>query len=197
MLDKPQNEEGEKLGVVRGSEFRVASEEAKSYSAKVILGDRPIEITRKRTWAKLPLWHTIKSVCTIPFQEDFQLFVKKYRSELEKEMDNSETLTVVLDKMSKKFPTLMETIVHERDRYMSYGLLKVARKNSSVVAVVGRGHLPGIKKNWKQPIEALQLKEISEMPSRKTARVSAFKLLALLGGVVAGVVFISGNIDLI
>jgi len=35
---------------------------------------------------------------------------------------------------------------------MSSTLLKVASENSSVVAVVGKGHLQGIKKHWKQPV---------------------------------------------
>jgi pheromone shutdown protein TraB len=37
-------------------------------------------------------------------------------------------------------------------RYMSYTLLKVASESRTVVAVVGRGHLEGIKNNWKQPV---------------------------------------------
>ena len=37
-------------------------------------------------------------------------------------------------------------------RYMSSTLLKVASENRSVVAVVGKGHLQGIKKHWKQPV---------------------------------------------
>jgi pheromone shutdown protein TraB len=32
-------------------------------------------------------------------------------------------------------------------------LLKSAREYSSVVAVVGKGHVSGIKKNWQQPIQ--------------------------------------------
>jgi pheromone shutdown protein TraB len=36
---------------------------------------------------------------------------------------------------------------------MSSTLLNVAREHSSVVAVVGKGHVSGIKKNWQQPIE--------------------------------------------
>lgn len=36
---------------------------------------------------------------------------------------------------------------------MSSTLLKVAREHSSVVAVIGKGHLSGIKQHWKQPIE--------------------------------------------
>jgi pheromone shutdown protein TraB len=36
---------------------------------------------------------------------------------------------------------------------MSSMLLKSAREYSSVVAVVGKGHVSGIKKNWQQPIQ--------------------------------------------
>lgn len=93
-------------------------------------------------------------------------------------------LTLVIQEMSKEFPTLMETLLHERDRsvfysftssihlileimllntyasiflsgafrYMSSSLLKIASEHSSVVAVVGKGHMNGIKKHWKQSI---------------------------------------------
>jgi pheromone shutdown protein TraB len=43
---------------------------------------------------------------------------------------------------------------------MSHTLLRVASQNRSVVAVVGRGHLQGIKKNWKQPIKVRRLVNI-------------------------------------
>jgi len=36
---------------------------------------------------------------------------------------------------------------------MSSKLLKAAREHSSIVAVVGKGHVSGIKKNWQQPIQ--------------------------------------------
>ena len=35
---------------------------------------------------------------------------------------------------------------------MSASLLKIASGHSSVVAVVGKGHLQGIKKHWQQPV---------------------------------------------
>lgn len=95
-------------------------------------------------------------------------------------------MTLVIQEMSKEFPTLMETLLHERDqsvlcsltlsmqfvveiilmvsihlfffsfcyasRYMSSSLQKIASEHSSVVAVVGKGHVNGIKKHWKQPV---------------------------------------------
>lgn len=45
-------------------------------------------------------------------------------------------------------------------RYMSSTLLRVAGEHNSVVAVVGKGHLPGIKKNWKQHIEVIEVDSV-------------------------------------
>lgn len=42
-------------------------------------------------------------------------------------------------------------------RYMSSTLLRIASEHSSVVAVVGKGHLQGIKKYWKQPVVVSKL----------------------------------------
>lgn len=41
---------------------------------------------------------------------------------------------------------------------MSASLLKFAREHSSVVAVMGRGHLAGVEKHWNQPIEVSTIK---------------------------------------
>lgn len=38
------------------------------------------------------------------------------------------------------------------NRYMVASLRNVARRHSSVVAVVGLGHLSGIQKHWKEDI---------------------------------------------
>ncbi|XP_038975786.1 traB domain-containing protein isoform X2 [Phoenix dactylifera] len=161
----------DKLEVFPGSEFRVAFEEAMSYGAKVILGDRPVHITLRRTWGKMPLWHRIKFLHYILFQAIF--------------LPSPEDLNKM---MSKAFPTLMETLLHERDMYMSSTLLKVAREHSSVVAVVGKGHLSGIKQHWKQPIE---VKHLLEVPA-KGAGVPWMKILASIGVAVTGVALASG-----
>ncbi|KAI3795419.1 hypothetical protein L1987_38072 [Smallanthus sonchifolius] len=176
-----------RLEVFPGSEFRVAYEEAMKCGGKVVLGDRPVNITLRRTWSKMPLWHKTKLIYTLMFQSIF-LPSSTRLNEMLKEMDDVDMLTLVIQEMSKEFPTLMETLVHERDRYMSSSLLKVAREHSSVVAVVGKGHLQGIKYYWKQPVE---LKELLELPSTKAA-ISVSKVLSTVGVAVAGVAIISG-----
>ncbi|KAL6553566.1 hypothetical protein OROGR_007408 [Orobanche gracilis] len=71
---------------------------------------------------------------------------------------------------------------------MSTMLLRIASKHNSVVAVVGKGHLPGIKKNWNQPVD---MKEILTIPSRKNI-ISVHNILGTIGITVAGVAIISG-----
>ncbi|XP_059282416.1 uncharacterized protein LOC132036169 [Lycium ferocissimum] len=175
------------LEVVPGAEFRVAYEEAMKYGGKVILGDRPVQITLRRTWAAMPLWHKTKFLFSLLFQA---LFLPKPEdlNKMLKEMDDIDMLTLVIQEMSKHFPTLWTTLVHERDLFMSSTLLSVASAHNSVVAVVGMGHLPGIKKNWKQPIE---VKELLTIPSQKPA-ISVTRILSTLGIAVAGVAIISG-----
>ncbi|KAH0905656.1 hypothetical protein HID58_037483 [Brassica napus] len=156
---------------VYGDEFRVAYEEALKYGGKVVLGDRHQEITFKRTWAKMPLWLKVKCIFFTLFVAFFLPSAQVDGKELE-EMDSLDTTT----QMSKDYPSVMDTFVHERDqlmmigggninenfRYMSYALLSVASERSSVVAVVGSSHIDGIKKNWKQPISIKDLMEIPE-----------------------------------
>ncbi|XP_065868213.1 uncharacterized protein [Euphorbia lathyris] len=52
----------------RHSEFRVAFEEARAYGGKVVLGDRPYDITYWRAWARMHLWLKLKFICLKRFQ---------------------------------------------------------------------------------------------------------------------------------
>ncbi|XP_028808378.1 traB domain-containing protein [Neltuma alba] len=176
-----------KLEVFPGSEFRVAYEEAIKYGGRVILGDRPVQITIWRTWRKMPLWHKTKLLYSLIFQAIF-LPSPDDLNKMLKEIDDIDMLTLVIQEMSKEFPTLMETLVHERDQYMSSSLLKVARENSSVVAVVGKGHLQGIKKHWKQPI---MVKDLMTIPLSEPS-LSAVKIISSVGVAVAGAAIVAG-----
>uniref|UniRef100_A0A0E0PPJ8 TraB domain-containing protein n=2 Tax=Oryza TaxID=4527 RepID=A0A0E0PPJ8_ORYRU len=174
------------LDVLPGAEFRVAFEEAMSYGGKVILGDRPVQITLRRTWGRMSLWHRAKFLYYIVFQSIFLPSPEELNKML-KDMEDVDMLTLVIQEMSKAFPTLMETLLHERDMYMSSKLLKVAKEHSSVVAVVGKGHVSGIKKNWEQPIE---IESLLVLPVTKQG-ASKMKILASIGAL-GGVVIATG-----
>ncbi|KAL8166560.1 hypothetical protein V2J09_008059 [Rumex salicifolius] len=111
-------------------------------------------ITLRRTWGKMPLWHKTKLLYSFLFQAFF-LPSPEDLNKMSMEMNDNDMLTLVVQEMSKQFPTLMETLVEERDH-----------SHHSVVAVVGKGHLQGIKKYWLQPNEVDKLMEI---PSNSAA----------------------------
>ncbi|RZC65574.1 hypothetical protein C5167_009266 [Papaver somniferum] len=179
------------LEVFPGSEFRVAFEEARKYGGKVILGDRPVNITLRRTWASMTMWHKIKFIYCIVFQAIF-LPSPADLNRMLKEMEDADMLTLVIQEMSKKFPSLMETLVFERDLYMAASLLNVASEHTSVVAVVGKGHLRGIRKHWQQPIEVKHLLEIPTQRSTITAaRILTFSVAVAGAAIVSGIYFVS------
>ncbi|KAG5396583.1 hypothetical protein IGI04_018397 [Brassica rapa subsp. trilocularis] len=182
-----------KLDVLPGAEFRVAYEEAVKYGGQVILGDRPVQITLKRTWAKMPIWHKVKFLYGLVFQAVFLPSPEELEKML-KAMNDVDMLTLVIQQMSKEFPSLMDTLVHERDKYMSCMLSRVACEHSSVVAVVGRGHLQGIKKNWDQPINMKDLLEIPKNKSVFTVK-NVLKSLAVLviGAAIVSRIYLAGR----
>ncbi|CAH8354404.1 unnamed protein product [Eruca vesicaria subsp. sativa] len=175
------------LEVLPGAEFRVAYEEALKYGGKVILGDRPVQITLKRTWAKMPLWHKVKFLYSLLFQAVFLPSAEELDKML-KEMDNVDMLTLVIQEMSKEFPSLMDTLVHERDQYMASSLLRVASEHNSVVAVIGRGHINGIKKNWQQPIT---MKDLMEIPSDESV-FTVKRIISSVAIAVTGTAIVTG-----
>ncbi|KAG6385073.1 hypothetical protein SASPL_153897 [Salvia splendens] len=75
-----------------------------------------------------------------------------------------------MDRMSEEYakqdPIMAQTFVDERNQYMSTKLREVATQHESVVAVVGMGHVPGIKKYWNQkhPIDVDQLLSVPKQP---------------------------------
>ncbi|KAK7312733.1 hypothetical protein VNO77_36823 [Canavalia gladiata] len=179
---------GSELEVIPGSEFRVAYEEAMKYGGRVALGDRPIQITLRRMWSKMPLRHKTKLLCSLLLTTVF--LPSSVALKMVKEIEDSYMIPLshVIEILREEFPTLVEIFLDERDQFMSSMLLKVASVNSSVVAVVGKGHLQGIKKHWKQPIV---VKDLLTVPSPKPA-MSAKRIFTSVGVAAAGMAIISG-----
>lgn len=52
----------------------------------------------------------------------------------------------------QEFPSLLHPLITERDQYMAFMLRRLASRAQAVVAVVGAGHLQGIrwacKRSW-------------------------------------------------
>jgi pheromone shutdown-related protein TraB len=135
----------QQLKITPGLEFRRAYQEGLKIGSKIILGDRPVEITLKRTWAALSFTEKIRFMFHIIKESSFTITAE----DIEK-MKEADFLTEMVKEFSKAFPSLAVTMIDERDIYLAASLRKCP--GPIVVGVVGLGHVRGIKENWNKPL---------------------------------------------
>ena len=141
ILSSFQKRLAQQLGINPGQEMIQAISSAKEINAHLVLADRDIQVTFARVWKKLSLWGKMR----ILFMLIFSMFSKESISEEEIERLKSEDiLTVALSELARSFPRLKNTLIDERDQYLAEKI-KLA-PGDKVIAIVGAGHVPGIKK---------------------------------------------------
>ncbi len=149
----------DKLGVVPGAEMLAAVEWAKEHDRELLLIDRDIQATLKRTWAGLGFFTRLKTL----FQMIGGLFVGDDLSQEDIEQLKQEgQLTDMLESLARALPAVKETLIDERDRYMAEKLRRGARPLT--VAVVGAGHGPGIREQLQHEHDLEALERIPDPP---------------------------------
>jgi len=129
------------LGVKPGAEMVAAIEGATAQGAQLVLADRRIEITLKRTAARLGFWPKVKALSSLLAG----LFVPDSIDEEEIEKLKEEAqLADALAALAHEFPQAKETLIDERDRYLAQKIREAP--GETVVAVVGAGHVAGIER---------------------------------------------------
>ncbi|XP_019749597.1 traB domain-containing protein [Hippocampus comes] len=156
----------EQLGMAPGGEFREAFKEAGHVPfCKFHLGDRPIPVTLKRAIAALSLWQKARLAWGLCFLSDP---ISKEDVEKCKQKD---LLEQTMSEMIGEFPALHQTIVAERDIYLTHTLRQATRcveapPNAQkvpavVVGVVGMGHVPGIERNWDKQLNISEIMSVA------------------------------------
>lgn len=156
LLASFQKKIAEKLDVTPGEEMIKAIEIGEAEGAEIHLADRDIRVTLSRTWRIMGLWNKLR----ISFQ--MLLSVAGGMDEISEEeiekMKQEDMLEMLLSDVGKSFPVLKHVLIDERDRYLSHKI-RTAPGNK-IVAVVGAGHVPGIKKYWDTVIDMEALETI-------------------------------------
>ena len=144
-----------KLDIKPGAEMIAAIESGESQGAQIHLADRDIRITLSRTWRVMGFWDKLK----ILFQLALSLGEVDEISEQDVEaMKQEDMLQLLLADVGKSLPVLKKILIDERDRYLAQKI-KTAPGNK-IVAVVGAGHVPGIKQYWDEDIDLTTLETI-------------------------------------
>lgn len=140
-----QRKMGAKLGVKPGAELLEAAAEAEKNGAQIVLIDRNIHITLKRVWANLGFFTKCNLLGSILESLVFrdQDSQDKTSQDIEN-LKNDANLSAMMEEFAKSLPQVHTPLIDERDRYLVAKMKACGGKN--VVAVVGAGHVPGMKK---------------------------------------------------
>lgn len=154
VLGSYQKRMGEQTGVKPGSELKEAVDIANEKNIPMVLADRDIKITLKRTWACTP-WYRKFGLIGGLFGSIFD------KTEISEEdlakIKEQDALNAMMQEFGKTFPEVKQVLIDERDQFLA-SRIKNAEGNK-VVAVVGAGHVKGI---------ANIIREDKELPSEES-----------------------------
>jgi pheromone shutdown-related protein TraB len=161
MLAYFQKKIGKKLGIKPGEEIIRAIKAAETVGAQVYLADRDIRTTLSRTWHLMGLWTKIKLL--------FQFIasvgdVDSINQEDIEKMKKEDVLETLLAEIGKSLPEVRHVLIDERDQYLAYKIRTAPGKK--IVAAVGAGHVPGLRKSWNEPVD---IEALEKMPPKGRA----------------------------
>ncbi|MDR1948829.1 MAG: TraB/GumN family protein [Spirochaetaceae bacterium] len=154
-----QRRMGNELGVKPGEEMKIAVETAKELGIPYSLCDREVQITLRRAWARCGFLSKCKLLATL-FSGAFTS--EKLSEEEIENLKNRSELDGMMAELANYLPRVKETLIDERDRYLAAKIWSSGSRTGETaapagtaqipeagvfkqVAVVGAGHMAGIK----------------------------------------------------
>lgn len=177
VLSSYQKRLGKQLGVQPGQEMIQGVQSANELGATLCLADRDIQTTLLRLWRGIGFWGKIKFF----FQMVLSMFDDEEISEEELEkMKSQDMLTAALDELTHSFPQFKTILIDERDKYLAQKIKEAP--GNKIIAVLGAGHIPGIKKVI---AEDHDLKELSKvLPPSKAVKIIGWSIPILIIGLI-------------
>ncbi len=160
--------------IAPGQEMIQGIESAKEIDADLILADRDIQVTLRRLWQNVGLTGKAKIVIEL-FSSIF--FSEEITEEDLEEMKSKDMLDSALNSLSESFPELKRILIDERDQYLAQKIKNAP--GQKVVAVLGAGHIPGVKEELFRENDLKKLSNIKVAPKNNKWWLWIFPLLLL------------------
>ncbi len=177
-LSSYQKKLARKFGVKPGEEMMQGINSAKEIGAELCLADRDIQITMLRLWGNLGFWSKIK----LFFNFMLGMFIDEELTEEDMEkMKSQDMLSAALEELSKAFPQLKSVVIDERDIYLAQKIKEAP--GEKVVAVLGAGHIPGIKKELDNNHDLSELNRVP--PSSSAAKIIGWAIPIFIVTIIA------------
>ena len=143
-LASVQAQMGRETGVAPGAELLRAIQVADEVGAEVVLIDRDIAITLKRGFGSLGFWTRMRLFYNLWAEVMTPAAAERGKLDVEALL-KSDAITQMTEEFARVAPPIKVALIDERDEYMASHIAEQAALGGPVVAVVGAGHLPGIK----------------------------------------------------
>lgn len=173
VLSSYQKRMAKQFDIQAGAEMIQGMNSANELGAELVLADRDIQTTFTRIWRGMGFFGKFKLFFQLIFAA---LSDEKITEEELDKMKSGDMLTSALSELSKSFPKLKKTLIDERDQYLSQKIKDAPGKK--IVAVLGAGHIPGIKEEIKKEHD---LKDLTKLPPKsKTGKIVGWGLAAII-----------------
>jgi pheromone shutdown-related protein TraB len=186
MLAYFQKKIGKKFGINPGEEMIRAIKTAEGIGADVHLADRDIRITLSRIWYLMGFWTKLKLL--------FQFIasagdVDTIKEEDIEKMKKDDVLDTLLSEIGESLPEVRQILIDERDQYLAQKIRTAPGRK--IVAVVGAGHVPGIRKYWDKTIDLVKLEQMP--PKGKFITLLKWIVPLIIMGIIIIGFFVSGT----
>jgi pheromone shutdown-related protein TraB len=193
-----QRRMGAGLGVKPGEEMKTAIETAGELGIPYVLCDREVQTTLRRAWARCGLWSKCKllaSLISSAFSTE-----KLSPEEIENLKKNSE-LDGMMNELSGYLPSVKETLIDERDRYLAAKIYSSRAEASGSgplkqIAIVGAGHMKGIQGHLEKMAAGEESPDVSALdnipPPGILARAAGWLIPAVIVTLIVLGFFLSG-----
>jgi len=164
LLASYQRRLGLKLGVKPGTELLEAVKTARERGIAVSLCDRSIRATLLRAWRSMSLWKKNQLVAAF-------LVAMLGKEELSEEdlrrIRRRDVLSEMMGELAGLFPQLTRVLIDERDAYLAQKIRD--SEGDRIVAVIGAGHLEGIREALADETRAVDLDALETIPPPSSA----------------------------
>lgn len=193
LLAAEQRKLGLDEGQQPGAELIAAVEEAKAAGLEVALVDRDIQVTLRRAWKNMRFIEKFRVLKSLLGQDD-----EEEVPDVNTLLDDSDLLSSLMEELRGFSPGAGKVLIDERDEYLA---TKISALNTEkkVLAVVGAGHLAGIKEYLvENKCDINRIQQLQNLPRKTFAmKVMPWAVPMLVMGLMAYYLSTGTDIDLV
>jgi pheromone shutdown-related protein TraB len=193
LLAAEQRKLGLDEGQQPGAELIAAVEEAKAAGLEVALVDRDIQVTLRRAWKNMRFIEKFRVLKSLLGQDD-----EEEVPDVNTLLDDSDLLSSLMEELRGFSPGAGKVLIDERDEYLA---TKISALNTDkkVLAVVGAGHLAGIKEYLvENKCDINRIQQLQNLPRKTFAmKVMPWAIPMLVMGLMAYYLSTGTDIDLV